>query len=168
MKAIKQVRDLKAAAQDPDIKFGEVPSLFASAGGLFQRNITDTFSSNLAPLEGKEVSIGEISAAIDKSLSDAGLSAADKNSVFYKNAIFTILAAERAATGRSFLPVGIVNRLTPLLDPKGLSKAGFLQIMNDYENRISQGLPPESSEKAMKNLGGTAVSSGSEDPLGIR
>ena len=109
-----------------------------------------------------------ISAAIDKSLSDAGLSAADKNSVFYKNAIFTILAAERAATGRSFLPVGIVNRLTPLLDPKGLSKAGFLQIMNDYENRISQGLPPESIEKAMKNLGGTAVSSGSEDPLGIR
>ena len=168
LKAIKQVRDLKAAAQDPDIKFGEVPSLFASAGGLFQRNITDTFSSNLAPLEGKEVSTGEISAAIDKSLSDAGLSAVDKNSVFYKNAIFTILAAERAATGRSFLPVGIVNRLTPLLDPKGLSKAGFLQIMNDYENRISQGLPPESIEKAMKNLGGTAVSSGSEDPLGIR
>jgi len=166
------VRDLKATAEDPDIKFGEAPSLFARAGGLFQRNITDVFSSNLTPLEGKEISPTELSAVVDKSLADAGLSAADKNSVFYKNAIFTILAAERAATGRSFLPVGIVNRLTPLLDPRGLSKAGFIQIMNDYENRISQGLPPDSIERAMKNLGGTigssATSSGSEDPLGIR
>lgn len=172
LKAIKQVRDLKQAAQDPDVKFGEAPSFFARAGGLFQRNITDTFKSNLAPLEGKEVSTSELSAAVDKSLSDAGLSAADKNSVFYKNAIFTILAAERAATGRSFLPVGIVNRLTPLLDPKGLSKPAFLQIMNDYENRISQGLPPEAIERAMKNLGGpigsSTPSSNAEDPLGIR
>lgn len=174
-KAIKQVRDLKIAADDPDIKFGEVPTMFARVAGLIQRNVSDTLSSNLKPLEGKEISPAELYAAVDKSLTDAGLSAADKNSVFYKNAIFTILAAERAATGRSFLPVGIVNRLTPLLDPKGLSKAGFLQIMSDYETRISQGLPPQSIDRAMKNLGGPtsttatpAAPVAAEDPLGLR
>ena len=174
-KAIKQVRDLKNAAEDPDIKFGEVPSMFANVFGGFQRNVSDIFSSNLKSLEGKEISTSELSAVVDKSLTEAGLSASDKNSVFYKNAIFTILAAERAATGRSFLPVGIVNRLTPLLDPKGLSKAAFLQIMSDYENRISQGLPPQSIDRAMKSLGGTtstpvatAAPASAEDPLGLR
>lgn len=155
LKAIKQVRDLQKQAEDPDIKFGEAPSFFARAAGFFQRNILDSAQSNLKDYEGKEVSTSELQALSDKIVNDTGLSPADKNSVFYKSAVFTILAAERAATGRSFLPVGIVNRLTPLLDPKSLSREGFMKIMRDYENRISQGLPPEIIEKAMEGLGGS-------------
>lgn len=155
LKSIVQVRNLMEQAKDPQIAFGESQTFAARIANLLQRNLSDTAAANLKGLEGKEVSTSELQAAASKIVDDTGLSPSDKNSVFYKNAIFTILAAERAATGRSFLPVGIVNRLTPLLDPRGLSREAFIQVMKDYESRISEGIPSGIIERGVKNLGGT-------------
>jgi hypothetical protein len=80
---------------------------------------------------------GATSTAVDQAIKELGLSPNDKNIVFYKEAIFNILDAERAIRGGSILPVGIVNMLTPLQDPKNMNRAQFTNIMLGNLERVA-------------------------------
>jgi hypothetical protein len=79
---------------------------------------------------------------------EANLRDSDKFIVFYKKAIFEILEAERAARGGSLLPVGVMNALTPLLDPKGLSQAAFARIMQDRADALMTSTNLDSKQRS--------------------
>jgi hypothetical protein len=119
-------------AQDPDIDFGEIGRISNRIESLITRNLGDrTEITNANQLA------GATSTAVDQAIKELGLSPNDKNIVFYKEAIFNILDAERAIRGGSILPVGIVNMLTPLQDPKNMNRAQFTNIMLGNLERVA-------------------------------
>ena len=119
-------------AQDPDIDFGEIGRISNRIESLITRNLGDrTEITNANQLA------GATSTAVDQAIKELGLSPNDKNIVFYKEAIFNILDAERAIRGGSILPVGIVNMLTPLQDPKNMNRAQFTNIMLGNLDRVA-------------------------------
>jgi len=119
-------------AQDPDIDFGEIGRISNRIQSLISRNLGDrTEITNANQLA------GATSTAVDQAIKELGLSPNDKNIVFYKEAIFNILDAERAIRGGSILPVGIVNMLTPLQDPKNMNRQQFTNIMLGNLDRVA-------------------------------
>jgi hypothetical protein len=119
-------------AQDPDIDFGEIGRISNRIESLISRNLGDrTEITNANQLA------GATSTAVDQAIKELGLSPNDKNIVFYKEAIFNILDAERAIRGGSILPVGIVNMLTPLQDPKNMNRQQFTNIMLGNLERVA-------------------------------
>jgi hypothetical protein len=58
--------------------------------------------------------------------------------VFYKKAIYTILEGERQARGGGVLPVAVIKILTPLTDPKNVSRETFIALMTDRSKDILQ------------------------------
>jgi hypothetical protein len=128
-------------AQDPDIDFGEIGRIANRIESLISRNIGDkTEITNANQMLG--------------ATSTAGLTPNDKNIVFYKEAIFNILDAERAIRGGSILPVGIVNMLTPLQDPKNMNREQFTNIMKGNLERVAAktGLSPNVLKGAVSRI----------------
>ena len=136
-------------AQDPDIDFGEIGRIANRIESLISRNIGDrtelTDANQLA---------GVTNTAVNQAIKELGLSPNDKNIVFYKEAIFNILDAERAIRGGSILPVGIVNMLTPLQDPKNMNRTQFTNIMLGNLERVAAktGLPPEMLKNVISQI----------------
>ena len=136
-------------AQDPDIDFGEIGRISNRIQSLISRNLGDrTEITNANQLA------GATSTAVDQAIKELGLSPNDKNIVFYKEAIFNILDAERAIRGGSILPVGIVNMLTPLQDPKNMNRQQFTNIMLGNLERVAAktGLSPNVLKGAISRI----------------
>jgi hypothetical protein len=131
-------------AQDPDIKFGEIPRAGQDFENWYRRNFGST----------KIESSGDAQAAVNAWAASSGLDPNDKNVIFYKKAIFTAMDAERAARGGSILPVGIFTKLTPLLDPKNQTREAFIGIFNDQLNnlKLKSGISPERYQQAFTKL----------------
>ena len=136
--AVRSARDTLALverAKSPEILFGELNKVSTGAESWWQRNVVG--ASNESSINASDAQT-QISGDIDAAAKKAGLSANDKNVVFYKEAIFTILEAERAARGGSLLPVAVMKTLTPLLDPKKLTKEAFVDIMTRRATQLAQ------------------------------
>jgi hypothetical protein len=131
-------------AQDPDIKFGEIPRAGEAFENWYRRNLGST----------KIESSGDAQAAVNAWATSSGLDPNDKNVIFYKKAIFAAMDAERAARGGSILPVGIFTKLTPLLDPKSQTREAFTGIFNDQLNnlKLKSGISPERYQQAFTKL----------------
>jgi len=126
VRAVINTAALVQRAQDPDIKFGELGRMSTGVQSWWQRNVTGASDQSEVNADDARQNI---SRDIDDAAKKAGLNSNDKNVVFYKDAIFTILEAERAVRGGSLLPVGVMKTLTPLLDPKNLTRESFTDIM---------------------------------------
>ena len=136
--AVRSARDtleLVERAKSPEILFGEINKVSTGVESWWQRNVVG--GSNDSSINASDAQT-QISGDIDAAAKKAGLSANDKNVVFYKEAIFTILEAERAARGGSLLPVAVMKTLTPLLDPKKLTKEAFVDIMTRRATKLAE------------------------------
>ena len=133
--AAHDINSLIAESNDPSISFGELSSRSSGLQNWWERNIW-------GKSEDSPVDEASLKTAIDKIPGPAAdadtskLSPSDKNAVFYKKAIYTILEAERQARGGGVLPVAVIKLLTPLLDPKGISKDTFQKVMAERRNDI--------------------------------
>ena len=136
-------------AQDPDIDFGEIGRIANRIESLISRNIGDK-----TEITNANQMLGATSTAVDQAIREIGLTPNDKNIVFYKEAIFNILDAERAIRGGSILPVGIVNMLTPLQDPKNMNREQFTNIMKGNLERVAAktGLSPNVLKGAVSRI----------------
>jgi len=128
IRSAQRIQRLIETSKDPDIEagFGEIGSKLTGIKNWLSRNVTGRDKRDEVSVDG-----------LENELSD--LSGTDKFSVWYKQAMFDILEAERAARGGSLLPVGVLTRLTPLLDPKNLSGNSFRRIMKDRSQDMLEG-----------------------------
>lgn len=117
-------------ANDPDINYGEISRISNRAESFLKRNTTGAES----PQETQALAERATNAAVK----ELGLNPNDKNIVFYKEAIFNIMEAERAIRGGSILPVAIMQRLTPLMDPANMNREQFIEIMKGNLQRVAQ------------------------------
>ena len=117
-------------SNDPDINYGEISRIANRAESFLKRNTTGAES----PQETQALAEQATNAAVK----ELGLNANDKNIVFYKEAIFNIMEAERAIRGGSILPVAIMQRLTPLMDPANMNREQFIAIMQGNLQRVAQ------------------------------
>ena len=152
--AVRSARDTLALverAKSPEILFGELNKVSTGVESWWKRNVV--LGSNDSFINASDAQT-QISRNIDAAAKEANLSANDKNVVFYKEAIFTILESERAARGGSLLPVAVMKTLTPLLDPKNLTKEAFVDIMTRRATQLAQStnLTQDQFDKVYKAL----------------
>jgi hypothetical protein len=131
--AATQLTALAKEADSTDIQFGELGSKIAGWSNWWQRNVI-----------GDKTTWDEAFGGLST------LSPSDRNAVWYKDAIFRILEAERQARGGGVLPGFLVKTLTPLMDPKMISRASFQEIMQRRSAELVKGtMQPE---EVIKNL----------------
>lgn len=152
--AVRSAQDTLALierAKSPEILFGELNKVSTGVESWWKRNVV--LGSNDSFINASDAQT-QISRNIDAAAKEANLSANDKNVVFYKDAIFTILESERAARGGSLLPVAVMKTLTPLLDPQNLTKEAFVDIMMRRATQLAQStnLTQDQFDKVYKAL----------------
>jgi len=151
VQSVQNTLALVERAKSPEILFGELNKVSTGVESWWKRNVV--LGSNDSFINASDAQT-QISRNIDAAAKEANLSANDKNVVFYKEAIFTILESERAARGGSLLPVAVMKTLTPLLDPKNLTKEAFVDIMTRRATQLAQStnLTQDQFDKVYKNL----------------
>jgi len=162
IRSVRSLSKLVDEANDPAVAkiFGELGRATTSFSNWVQRNVAGKSDSD--PIDYARA-ISEISAMTDQSGKEMGVSATDRALAWYKDAMFSIMEAERQAAGGRLL-VSVFKQITPLLDPGKLSKGAFQEIMKrravDVAN--STGLPQDTFDKLYRSIPSIKLPSSSE------
>jgi hypothetical protein len=131
--ALYGVKELREDAKDPDINFGSVGVAATKVGQQFNAAL-QSFGLTTKDLE--NIPRDEAIAYVEQALNSMQLDPNDKNAVFVKKAAFVALDIERAVRGGSFLPIGFVKTIGPLLDPKSYTREAFRAILKTREDEL--------------------------------
>ena len=131
--ALNTAQHVQDLAADPDIKFGKL--------GAFATQVQQQFRANLQAAGLREEDLtkmpaNDVISFMQKSLQSVPVDPNDKNAVFQKEAAFAALEIERSVRGGSFLPIGFVKQIGPLLDPKFYTREGFSSILQTRQNEL--------------------------------
>lgn len=127
--AINRAERVQQLAQDPDIKFGAVAA--------FTQNLEQQIKANMKSFStDKDVAAEQVRQIINS----IPVNPNDKNAVFAKESAFVALAIERGERGGSVLPVGFIDRIGPLLDPKRMTKESYLSILQGRKEDLTEAL----------------------------
>jgi hypothetical protein len=129
--AINQTNNILKKAQDPEIKFGSVPTLWENIKQKWRANFDGMGLKDNSQLsyESKLPNGQTVGDYLADEIRATPVDPNDKNAVFQKEAAFTALAIERAARGGSMLPLGFIKTLGPLLDPKQYTRKAYNNLM---------------------------------------
>ena len=140
--AINQTNNILKKAQDPEIKFGSVPTLWENIKQKWRANFDGMGLKDNAQLSyNSQLPNGQtVGDYLADEIRATPVDPNDKNAVFQKEAAFTALAVERAARGGSMLPLGFIKTLGPLLDPKQYTRKAYSDLMAGRVGEIETSL----------------------------
>jgi len=122
-------------AQNPNIKFGEVPVLWENIKQKWRSNLGNmglkddgTLTFNTVLPTGQ--TLGDY---LQEQIASTPVDPNDQNAVFQKDAAFAQLDIERTGRGGGVLPVGYIKTFGPMLDPKKYTKEAFTGV---YQTRL--------------------------------